>query len=879
MWLWSGFVLTDDGAADRFHPDGITRRRVLAGVSALGLTALAGGARDQAVAATAKVAPGAAAKAPPPTTELLAVSGPGQPRWLSVPMSRIVVNPYDFNQTSSELEQNSGPELPLSVGYYAHNQATRVPSLLSLYVRPDGEPDPKPPAVAFADDFDDLSPQWSAEPGVVAATANSRLTMTLPDSAPNPWGALSRTLTVDVDAFPVVTVDVTSVAGAWALKVNEGDAPVDTVLQGDTTATGAFSYDLRRFTGWSGTRAFTLRLFVVQKNAPLVVDRIAVQAEPTSWLEAAKDFSTTWRPQALEFFADYASGGGVRGRDQFHDAESLTRVLAVRDVTGGRKLMLAGRFTGEIALDGRGVVTVRAEAFSYSVTVGRGAQIRYYANETDLRAGGPELEVPPPSGCWGVVVPAEDRAVGLGFAYAGEASARSAQRALDAARPDAAARDQARWTAFWNAELERVPRPGDFTLPGVPANGVGPDDVAATYYRAWHFLAANTLPEAPEVGYHHPQVATGKPSMWNYGADGARPSASWDSLLGIQYLGYLRPDVAWASFAGLMSLVDADGKLGGESLPSRKAQTAWMLYAVTGDRARLTGIYADLRRYLLWAQENPRWIFGDHDIPDERDAEFVVSLIVDFGYAERIADVVGEPGDVPIWRGRKEQLTRDYGNWFFPAGGISSTLQYHYLKGSHADSPGNTLWVCTGLHLPQLTARQRSLLTERFMASFSPVATLAGFGFPDVKAPDVTYTTYGLLENGMAAEADVFVQANIRDIVRAGSFAEVYDDPPSGPVGTGVRPSMFGAVNLVDFVWLRNGCRADDGTPVFVRMSGDVDGGLSGLTYHGRTFDVEVDGAAGMIRLSGAAIAGTPRCRQLPAPVGTSVPLPDSCAR
>ncbi len=871
----------DDGAARRCPTDGPTRRRVLAGVGALGLTGLVGAAGcPEEADATEVAAAGTAPKPPAPTTELLAASGPRQPRWLSVPMSRIVVNPYDFNQTSSEVEQNSGPELPLSVGYYAHNQAIRVPSLLSLYVRPAGEPDPEPPAVVFADDFDDLSPQWNAEPGVLATTANSRLTMTLPDSAPNPWGALSRTLTVDVDAYPVVTVDVISVAGAWALKVNEGDAPVDTVIQGDTTATGAFSYDLREITGWSGTRTFTLRLFVVQKNAPLVVDRIAVQAEPISWLEPAKDFSTTWQPQALEFSADYASGGGVRGRDQFHDAASVTRVLTVHDVSGGgRMLTLAGRFTGEIALDGRGVLTTRGETFSYSVTVGRGALVRYYANETDLRAGGPELGAPPPSGCWGVVAPAHDLTIGVGFAYAGEGSARSAQRALDAARPEAADRDQARWTAYWNAELGRVPRPRDFTLPGVPADGVGPDDVAATYYRAWHFLAANTLPEAPEVGYNHPQVATGKPSMWNYGADGARPSASWDSLLGIQYLGYLQPDIGWASFEGLMSLVDADGKLGGESLPSRKAQTAWMLYAVTGDRARLTGIYAELRRYLLWAQENPRWIFGDHDFPDERDAEFVTSLIIDCGYAERIAAVVGETSDVPFWRTRKEQLTQDYASWFFPSEGPSPTLQYHYVEGSHADSPGNTLWVCTGLHLRQLTARQRDLLTARFRASFSPEATLAGFGFPDVKAPDVTFTAYGLLEKGMAAEADVFVQANIRDIVRAGSFAEVYDDPPGGPVGTGVRPSMFGAVNVVDFVWLRNGYRADDGTPVFVRLSGDVDGGVSGLTYQARRFDVQVDDAAGVILLSGDATGGSDRCRRLPAPVGTSVPLPEGCTR
>ncbi len=797
-----------------------------------------------------------------------------------MPESRIVLNPYDFNQTTSEVEQNSGPELPLSAGYYAHDQATRLPALLMTFLRPPGEPDPEPPPVAFADEFEELSADWEAEPGVGASVANSRLTMALPDAAPNPWGALSRTLTVDVDAFPVVTIDVSSVAGLWALKVNDGSEPVDTVLQGDTTSTGVFSYDLTRATGWTGTKTFSLRLFVVQKNAPLVVDRIAVHGQPVSWLQPASTFSTNWRPEALEFAATYGEHGVVRGRDQFHDTSSIARVLTIEGIgPDDGSLALAGRYAGAVSHDaGRSVLTIHTSSYAYSLAMGTGAAPTYYRSESDLRAGGPAVTPAPEAGFWSVAVPGGREArVGVGFAYAGEEDTVSADRALAAAEPRATSGALRHWRSYWNAVLSRAPHPADFALPAVPAEGVTPDDVAATYYRAWHFLVANVLPEGPEVGYPYPQVAAGKPSMWNFGADGARPSASWDSLLGIASLAYVAPNTAWNAFTGLMTLVDESGKLGGESLPSRKAQTAWILYAVTGDRDRLAACYPELKRYLLWAEANPRWIFGDHDIADERDSEFVVSVLLDFGYAERIATAIGAVADDEFWRSRREQVLQDYGAWFYPHSGPLRTLQYHFVDGSHADSAGNTLWVTTGLHLPFLTDEQRALLRARFLSGFKPDATLAGWGFPDVKAPDVTYTAYGLLRTGMAAEADVFIQANIRDIVRAGSFAEVYDDPPGGPVGAGVRPSMFGAVNLIDFVWVRNGYRADDGMPLFVRLPA-ADGSVTGLTHRGRTLDVNISEASGTISLSGSAVRGGRRCRRLPAPVGTSVPLPEGCS-
>jgi len=851
----------------------LTRRGLFGVAGALGLTGLT--PLDRAGATLENSASNRAAL----RVDDLAMTGPRQPRWLSVPMSRIVVNPYDFNQSTSEVAQNSGPQLPLSAGYFAYDDAIRLPSLLTVYRRPGGEPDPQPPPEAFSDEFVELDPAWSAEPGVSASVAESRLTMVLPDSAPNPWGALSRQLTLDVDTFPLVSIEVLDVVGAWALKVNDGSSDVDTVLQADTTATGTFTYDLRQLTGWSGTKTFTLRLFVVQRQAPLVVERIAVHGRPTTWLQVAATYTTTWRPEALDFSAEYAGGGRLHGYDVFHDTTSVTRLLVGTglDIDGGG-LALAGRFTGAVQYDAvRGVLSVSQGNVRYAVAVGPGRQVTYYRSGLDLLAGGPALPEPPSTGFWSAELPASGMTVGIGFAHRGEGGGVAADRARAAARPNAAPRARARWRDYWNSYLARVPRPADFTLTAVPTEGVSADDIAVTYYRAWHFLSANTLPEMPEIDYPFPQVATGKPSMWAFGAEGSRPSASWDSLLGMQYLAYVEPDIAWRAFLGLMSLVDDTGRLGGESLPSRKAQTAWILYNVTGDTGRLAACYENLRRYLLWARENPRWIFGDHDIPDERDAEFVVSLLLDFDYAARIAARLGRHDEVTFWHDQFDALSADYGAWFFPVDGPYPTLQYHFVEGSHPDSPGNTLWVCTGLHLPRLTERQRRLLIERFLGEYRPDATLAGWGFPNVKAPDVTYTAYGLLDSGMVREADVFLQANLRDVVRAGVFAEVYDDPPDGPVGVGVRPSLFGAVTVIDVVWLRNGYRADDGEPLFVRMPG-ADGGLSGLTFRGRKLAVDIDASAGEIRLSGNAVRGGRACRRLPAPVGESLSIPAGCA-
>lgn len=716
----------------------LTRRTVLGAAAVVGTAAIAGGVA--ALVGTMAEPPRQTTPSRALTPDELEMTGPGQFRWLTVKNSRIVLNPYDFKESTTEVQQSDAPELPLAAGYFAHNTVAILPDLLFVYGRGKGS-----------------SGGTQSGEGLVAS----------------------------------------------------------------------------------------------------VKHRIA------------------WRPYALDFDASWSSGTRIQGFDVFHDANSVTRLIRVSDTPigspDGAEIVVGGAYDGDPAFDqSNGVLTITGTEMSYAIALGAGRTVRYYATRPDLQAPGPELEHPGDHGYWAVDLAGTDQAIGIGFAYRGE-DADVAARAQQASTLSGADADRTSRRDDIGTMLDRVPRPKSFALPDVPSNGVTAKDVQIAYYRAFTFFQLNVLPPAPEVGYDYPQVATGKPSAWNFGADDARASASWDSLLAIQYYAYVDPETAWLSFQGLMSLVDSEGRLGGESLPSRKAQTAWILYAVTGDRQRLSSVYAQLRRYLLWAEANPRWILGDYDVADEKDLEFVASLLVDFDYARQIADVLGNTSDAAFWQHHRAALLARCTSWFFPGGG--EILQHHYTNHSNGDSGGNTLWVTTALHVRGLGGSERKSLLKRFDSAFDPKKPLCGWYDPDVKAPDVTYTAYGLIDVGRATTASEFVQGMLRGIVASRSFAEVYSiDANRTPIGTGVRPSTFGPFNIIDFVWILNGFRGDYGQPAFIILP-TTDGGIDGLHTLGVQYSYQANAKEGQVIASGPAIHGGKRS-VLRASVGKVVMLP-----
>jgi hypothetical protein len=354
--------------------------------------------------------------------------------------------------------------------------------------------------------------------------------------------------------------------------------------------------------------------------------------------------------------------------------------------------------------------------------------------------------------------------------------------------------------AYWKDYLTRVPHPAPVTFTRIDPMGVTPEAVEQMYRIGWIFVAQGLLPENPELGYPYAQVCCGKPSMWAYGDEKSAYSASWESFFGMQMLGFVMPDAAWSALEGLLSLVGEDGMLGGESLPSEKAHTAWVLYRHTGDLARLSGVYDALGRYLRWRIENPRWIYLEHNDPSCADADFVVSALIDIEYMQSIAEALGKPDDVCLWQQRYQELLQNYYRWNFDESGFAHQM---CNKQTLSRSAGHPVWVTKGLLIRELDRAHEEMLMRRLMSVYREDRAFGGLD-DIVKYPVYSQTVLGLHRIGRDDLARTLVEMSLRDIVRVGMFSENYSgDAVSVP--TGVRPSMFGCAMMLDSTMLLGG--------------------------------------------------------------------------
>ncbi|MGI6878900.1 LPXTG cell wall anchor domain-containing protein [Microbacterium sp. gxy059] len=1021
------------------------------------------------VAGGALVAPAAAAAADDPvvTTADLVDASDAQQRWLSVPNSRIVLNPFDGDRDGSELDQTAGPNLPLHLGYYASDEALRMPGLIETYATSGERAEGGGYRQAFAESFDDAS-DWDArgvattsEAGITTVTlsedrgwghiartievddvADTRfLTVDvaslgeetswnvkvadesgsdLPDLQPDsteageatfdladaygweegprtltikiyavsdegtagsldvrslsldngadaPWerdddalvddfsdasawsaaadngrsatlvsdgaqgtvrlgddafGAVERSVTVDLDEAPLLSVRVAETSGEWALKVRTEDGG-DVELQSDTSRTGLTTVDLADATGWSGEQTFLVKLFHIGADGYTAFDDLAFHAGGT-WLDEAESYDNSWTPEALESHGDYADGGTIDVVDAFHDEDAFSRTVTA--TTDGAAL--AGSFTGSASWDAeRSLLTVEEEFHTYAIAMPHDAEVRFGASVAGLSVSEGEARPLAGDGAWTAELTDGEQVVGVGLAanapeMTDDAAADAQERALAAAADPAG--DRAAWAGFWDDYLTRIPQIEDFSVQRVADGDVTVDEMRHFWFSAWINLEMNVLPATPETGNEFAQLGTGKPSMWMNGTPGTKNVASWDSLLGMQQLVYVDPENAWESFQGMMALVEdgpdatepsdteygTRGELGGESLPSRKAQTAWILYSVTGEKDRLESIYEPLALHLNWERYNMRWVLGENNHFDERDSEFVTSLAYDLEFAIRIAEELGHDEDVAEYEAVISEISESYSEWFFPKGAdddgkVWDTVQKVYLDETRDEPPfgddtegepfrnengqwvraGFSFYTSTAFVMDELADESMVKTMDRFVGDYDETAQLAGLGDFAVKAPDIQLITYGLLdmdpiegspEPELRDRATVLVNTFLRDMVRSGWFAEVYyaDGEPGDPVGArGVRPSLFGISNYIDFVLMSNGVRTDEGDPTFVRLAGAT-GGVSGLTYRGEALDVDIDG--GTLRFSGAAAEGV--CDAIDVAEGQTVTWAADCA-
>ncbi|UFU03224.1 hypothetical protein LQF12_01015 [Ruania suaedae] len=735
----------------------------------------------------------------------------------------------------------------------------------------------------FVDNFTSETLEWDVGAGMGAEVADGALTLSVLAENQYGYGAIQRGVDVDLDEFPVLRLALPSTSGDWALKVSAGGG-ADIDLEPGSNESGVHSFDVAAATGWSGSTSFTIKLFAVGGGAQVVVDsvRMVSAAQGQQWVHGAEEFENFWSPASLDFTATYPGGTLVQGADTMVGHDAIVREIDIeRDAAVDDVLRVAGSFVGEVGVDtDAGVLTVEGEYFTYAVA--GLADVFFFESREEMLAGGPASSEPTSRmGVWAAAVPTSATQVRIGAGFSVDDGNEAAARAVMAAgTPVADAR--ADLIDFWTGALAGVPHPRDFSLLGVSDDrGLTDEQVRSAYYRAFVALYSNVLPPQPETGYGYRTVATGKPSMWNHGADGARSAAAWESFIGVQLLAYIDPEAAWDSFNGLMSLVDEEGTLGGESLPSRKAQAAWVLYAMTGDQEQLATSYDALIRLLQWQAENPRWIYGAYDHPGERDSEFVTSLIVDVDFGIQIAEVLDHSDDIPMLQDLREELLTGYQDDFWAAPGEHPARWYIpgdpqcTILGSCFGDELHDLQTLSSMHLDGLDDERRATLESFFDSVYRPQAQLAGFA--GVKYTSLSFTAYALFDHGRGEAAQTLTSTLLRDIVASGSFAEAYNLSDDGPVPMGVRPSIFGLASVIDAVWLNNGYRMDLGEPHALLAPG-VDGGLTGISYRGQELNVAADAAAQDVVFSGAAVAATAGCNTITdVQISETVALPTAC--
>lgn len=748
------------------------------------------------------------------------------PRWLSLPDSRLVINPT--MSSAPAVPPSLAPSLPLNLACYVGETPVRLPYFWAWQANAQNAPPIAVTSGPAADFTPSASTHWTAERAGVRFVNGQMRFSVLSGS----FGSLTTETTVDLDKTPFLLVQVPRCTGQWALKVNSGQQAADTYIQADTSQTGNFCYDLRTLTGWRGKRAFKLILFAIGINNSSVTVSGLRFAGTRDMLPALTSQETLWFPYLITTQARTADGDmQIDSVVGLADAQTVVQKLHIRRANA-QSLVLSGQIGAGTARwdDMRRMLIVEGEGYHAVITLSRQARwMGGFASEIERLTGRNGLPTIPTNGSWALTFDntqtGEDIIVAARFAPTSENAPAQIAELMTSVSPFATPQGMTSaldaQAASWNQRLNSVPHPLDFTLRALDARGATAEAIRRTYYKAWVFLFANILPPLPENGFSYPQMPCGKASLWDEGAVHARPSSQWESFIAMQFMARVAPEMAWQAYEGLLSLVAPDGSLGGEGLPSRHAQTAWVLYVGTGDKARLAKIYLALKRLLLWKAANPRWLYKGATPPDEKDAEFVVHALMDMLYAQRIAGALNQPEETAFWQSRINALAADYQSWFWTRSDAISEHTYRLFRATAGkrEEPDRS-WNLQGLVLPPalLTVGERDTFLRLFRASVNRstpflIGQLSGF-------PKYNFTQRGIWQYGTPDEAALMAESALRDTTLAGEFSENYlqNFPPTP---SGVTPSVFGAAQILDGALWHNGV-IGEGSSLLAPLPGAV---------------------------------------------------------
>ena len=426
-------------------------------------------------------------------------------RWLSVPRSRIVVNPHGFEPIT--LPEGLAPCLKTDLAYYSGENPIKLPCFWAWRVAAEKA---EPPAVVVgpAADFSGKASELWARDRAETQFKDSELRLTITEAN---YGSASCEFTVDLDATPYIVLQVAGTDGQWALKVNDGKS-ADVSLEMGAWGPGTYTYDVKAATEWSGKKTFRVVLFAVGKPGSWTTFSGLRFVGTRAGAARLSKTAYSWAPHALESSAEFSSPKAKIDSTVFLPDESAVAQI-VRLAEGGTEtLVLTGQFSqARVDWDAKhNAVVIESERYSARIALGRKARwLGACGSWPGLLAGARRTKLR--SGVWAVAVDGvkagEDVIVEARFAPEGQKLPDTVSDLSLAG----IAKSLANRKADWNERLAGVPEPLDFDLHRVDFEGITPDAIRRMYYKAWVFLISDTLPPMPENDYPYPQVCCGKP--------------------------------------------------------------------------------------------------------------------------------------------------------------------------------------------------------------------------------------------------------------------------------------------------------------------------------------------------------------------------------
>ena len=774
-------------------------------------------------------------------------------KWLSIPHSRISVNPVGIGLTGEMMphfSDGSFGSISLNAGYFYGEVPLRIPNIWSWKPVDKSIKSNSNIATGY---FDIINLNWYdndvkshrvrdaiqlVQTGYVVETGSG-------------FGYIqSEAFPIDVDETPILYINVedNNEMQGWGLKVGlegMGDEPI--IING-TCEKGNFAFDLRQYVKWSGKQRMYVRVFTVgKKDGTLLLKNIGFGSidNRATGFEINEEY---WQPSQLNYISKSPTRNiDVNAVTFFADEDIVSQKLTVTKSEGNDLIMsgIWGRGSVDIKEEDKIIIFTHSE-YAIILALSGNPEFHKYQTLNDYVIGNEDKTSK--DGFWVAkydsVREGEIIYSSALFVPGGNVNLHHIEKAKSAIEANNINKSLSSREFEWDKNLAKVPIPENFNLISIDYKGTTPEILEKIYYKAWAFLYTTILPPMEENDFHYPQFAAGKPSLWSEGHEKAGASAQWESIIAMQFGAYVEPEIAWDSLEGLMTLVDSEGTMGGEALPSRHVQSALILYNLTGNKERLNKIYPEMKRFLEWKIRDPRWMYLNLTDETCKDCEFVVQALTDIKYMIEVCQILNMNEEIKYWENQINPLYENYIKWFWKERGKES---YRLFWQNEFLAPDHN-WSLVGLGLIKddiLQNPERDSLLKLYKDSLSENYSFFLDDFN--KHPSRQLLMRGLLWLDMYDDAKAFAEVGIRDVARAGNFSEGYTNTPETK---GVTPSIFGMANTIDAALWLNGVWISEGLPIIIDLR---EGGVKNLLIRGKYLNISVK-EDGFAELSGNAI-------------------------